>query len=89
MKYTFIVSGLFAAILMSFTPQVSADIFSNSVEDRATAVRTQAGGMQSYNAYLAVELANIAESEVSDHDLSAAHEFIKMAEESAAKVRGK
>lgn len=88
MKSIFIASGLFAAVLLSFTPPASAGIFGQSMEERTAAVRAQTEGLNTYNAYLARELAMIAGAEKSQHD-AASSEFIKMAEEAAAKAGGK
>jgi len=59
-----------------------------SVEDRASAVRSELNGNNNYHAHLARELASIAEDEISQHDLNAARAFIEMSEEHAAQAGG-
>ena len=88
MKSIVIASGLFAAVLMSFTPSASAGIFGETMEERAEAIHAQTEGVHNYHAYLARELVSIALDEQSQRD-SADREFMKLAEEAAAKAGGK
>jgi len=88
MKYKLFTLGAIACALMSFTSPAMAMSFA-SVEDRADVVRNTTGDTNNYHAFLAKELASIAESEISDHDLRAARTFIIMAEEEAIKAGGK
>lgn len=60
-----------------------------SVEDRASALRIQLEGNQSYEANLARKLANIAIEEKGQHDLDVARQFMDLAEQHAAKAGGK
>jgi len=55
-----------------------------SVEEHGEQIEAQLEGNDSYHAHLARELAAIASEEKDQHDMAAAHEFIKMAEEHAA-----
>jgi hypothetical protein len=88
MKYGLLVSGLLAILLTTFTTPLTAGE-SASVDQRAAAVRTEVNGLTTYNAYLALELANIAVAELTEHDKTGADEFIQAAEEAAAKAGGK
>jgi hypothetical protein len=56
------------------------------VEERGEKLEAQLEGNNSYHAHLARELSAIASEEKSQHDIEAAREFIKMAEEHAAKA---
>jgi len=85
MKYKLFASGVLGCALMIFASPAMAMSFP-SVGDRAEAVRAEVGKAHNYHAYLATQFASIAESEIYDHDLRAAKEFIKMAEEEAAKA---
>jgi len=58
------------------------------VEDRAETLNAQLKGSHNYHAYLAKELASIAEMEIGQHDLTAARSFMEMAEEHAAQAGG-
>ena len=58
----------------------------DGTDERGEKLEAQLKGNNSYHAHLARELAAIASEEKSQHDLEAAHEFIKMAEEHAAKA---
>jgi hypothetical protein len=57
-------------------------------DERGEKLEAQLEGNNSYHAHLARELAAIASEEKSQHDLEAAHEFIKMAEDHAAQAGG-
>ncbi len=59
-----------------------------SVEERAEAVRAQTQGSDNYHAYLARELASVAEAEKGQHDITVARSFIEMAEKHAAMSGG-
>jgi len=73
--------------ILAFALPANAFSF-EGVEDRAQAVRAQLEGNESYDAHLARKLASIANSEKAQHDLAAARQFIRMAEEHAAKATG-
>ena len=88
MRYILVASGLLVASLMTWTPPAMAGVFGPSFAERTAAVRAQTEGMNNYHAYLARELAMIAEAEKSQHD-AADKEFLKLAEEAAAKAGGK
>jgi len=88
MKYKVFSLSLIACCLMVFASPARAMSFA-SVEDRAEIVRNAVEANHDYHAYLAKELASIAESEIFDHDLRAARTFILMAEEEAIKSGGK
>ncbi len=75
---------LLATLCCMVTPAMAGAIF-NSVEDRATVVNQQVAGHGDYYGYLARELANVAEEEKSQHDISVAKYFIAQAEQAAAK----
>ncbi|MDX8405647.1 MAG: hypothetical protein R8K50_05785 [Mariprofundus sp.] len=74
--------------LLAFALPAQAASMLVSVEDRAATINTDLQGNNSYHAHLARELASIAESEKGEHDLGAAKEFIKLAEEAAAQAGG-
>jgi hypothetical protein len=57
-------------------------------DERGEKLEAQLEGNNSYHAHLARELAAIASEEKGQHDLEAAHEFIKMAEAHAAQAGG-
>jgi len=88
MKYILVASGLLVASLMTLTPPAMAGMFGPNFDERAAAVRAQTEGVNNYHAYLARELAMIASAEKSQHD-AADKEFLKLAEEAAAKAGGK
>lgn len=71
--------------LFAFALPANAGWFT-SVEDRGETLEAQLEGNNSYHAHLARELSLIASEEKDQHDLAAAHEFIKMAEEHAARA---
>ena len=81
-------SILLLITLFAFSLPASAALFV-SIEDRSDAIAAQTQGNNSYHAHLARELAVIAVVEKGQHDLEAAKEFIKLAEEHAAKAGGK
>jgi len=88
MKYILVASGLLVASLMTLTPPAMAGMFGPSFDERSAAVRSQTEGVNNYQAYLARELAMIAGAEKSQHD-PADKEFLKLAEQAAAKAGGK
>jgi len=57
----------------------------DSVENRVEAVNAQVKGHTDYHAYLAMELAKVADEEKSQHDIAVAKYFIAQAEQAAAK----
>ena len=59
-----------------------------SIESRTEALNAQLQGNNSYHAYLARELASVAQEELGQHDLNTARAFMKMAEEHAAQAGG-
>jgi len=65
-----------------------ATLANAGVEDRATELHAQMKGQHNYHAYLARELANVAEAELGQHDINTARSFMEMAEEHAAKAGG-
>lgn len=73
--------------ILAFALPANALAF-QSVEDRGRAIRAQLEGNESYDAHLARKLASIANAEKAQHDIEAAHQFIKLAEEHAAKAGG-
>lgn len=85
MRYPMILCGMFALFVMSFASPSTAGIFGKSIEERAAAVHEQTEGLHNYHAYLARELASIAEDENAQHD-RADCEFMKLAEEAAARA---
>jgi hypothetical protein len=88
MRYILLVSGLLATCLITFTTPVMADE-SASINKRAAAVHAKVDGLKTYNAYLAIDLADIAKAEMDEHDKGAAEEFMNAAEWSANKAGGK
>jgi len=58
------------------------------VEERAAELHAQMKGKHDYHAYLARELASVAEEELAQHDINTARSFMEMAEEHAAKAGG-
>ncbi len=78
---------LFLALLVS-TPAVAAD-WRMSVEERADALSARLRGVHDYHAYLALQYADVAVEERSQHDLPAARQFMAMAEREAAKVQSR
>ena len=78
---------LFLFTLFAFSLPAQAGLFS-TIDDRANQVSEQTKGNNSYHAHLARELADIASEEQSQHDTPAALEFIRMAEDYAAKAGG-
>jgi len=81
------------AILLLFTlfafalPATSAG-FLTSVEDRSDVMNAQLEGKNDYHANLARELADIAQEEKAQHDISVAKEFMSMAEQHATQAGG-
>jgi len=72
---------------LTLAQPASASNWKLSVDDRADALSQQLKGVHNYHAYLALQLADKALDESSQHDLRVAQQFIQMAEEEAAKVR--
>jgi len=75
--------------LFAFSAPAMAGLEFISIEDRAESINASLEGNHSYHAELAREFANIAEGEKAQHDLGVAKEFMKMAEDEAAKAGGK
>ncbi|MDQ6976371.1 MAG: hypothetical protein Q9M22_07395 [Mariprofundaceae bacterium] len=75
---------LLTALCCLATPAVAGVLF-DSVEDRAAAVSQQVAGHHDYYAFLAIQFADIAEEEKSQHDIAVAKYFIGQAEQAAAK----
>ncbi|NWF36323.1 hypothetical protein [Mariprofundus sp. KV] len=82
MRITLLLFTLFA-----FSMPASAGMFS-TIDERANQISTQLEGNNSYHAHLARELANIAVEEKGQHDVTAALEFIRMAESHADQAGG-
>jgi len=82
MRITLLILTLFA-----FSLPANAGMFS-TIDDRANHISAQLEGNHSYHAELARQLANVALEEKAQHDTPAAIEFIKMAEDHAAKAGG-
>ncbi len=81
---------LFLTILMlTATPTTYAADWKASIDARADALSAQLKGSHSYHAYLALQYADKAVDEKSQHDLNAAEQFIRMAESEATKAKGK
>lgn len=59
-----------------------------SVEERSKAIYTQLKGNNNYYAHLAKKFANVAVNEKGQHDVTAARQFMDLAEDSAAKAGG-
>lgn len=78
---------LFLFTLFAFSLPAQAGMFT-SIESRAEHVNAQTQGNNGYHAHLARKLASIAEEEKSQHDMEAAREFIRMAEDHAAQAGG-
>ncbi len=78
---------LIIATLFVFSMPANAAMFV-SVEDRAEAIDEQLKGNNSYDAHLARALSMLATDEKDQHDLNAALQFIKMAEEHASRAGG-
>ena len=74
---------LFLSALFAFAMSANA-----GVVDRAAALQAQLKGNNSYHAHLARELADVAETELDQHDINVARSFMKMAEDQAAKAGG-
>jgi len=75
---------LFLCALFAFSMSASAA----GVDERAETLNAQLKGANNYHAYLAMELADIAQMELGQHDLNAARSFMEMAEEHAARAGG-
>jgi hypothetical protein len=88
MKYIFVASGLFVASLLAIPPSAMAGMFGPNFDERVAAVEAKTEGLNNYHAYLARELAMIASAEKAQHD-AADKEFLKLAEQAAAKAGGK
>jgi len=73
--------------LLAFALPAQAGVF-DSVDDREAQLNQQLQGNNSYHAHLARELASIASSEKSQHDIGVARKFMDMAEQHAAKAGG-
>ena len=82
MRITLLLLTLFA-----FSLPAHAGLFT-TVDDRANHISTQLQGNNSYHAHLARELANVAVDEKGQHDVTAALEFIRMAEAHADQAGG-
>jgi len=83
LKHIVLISSLLIAV-----PASAAD-WKTSVDERADALATQLKGTHDYHGYLALQYADKALDEKSQHDTAVAIQFIKMAEQEAAKVGGK
>jgi len=73
--------------LLAFALPAQAGMFT-SIEDREAQISSQLQGNNSYNAHLARELASASSTEKAQHDLSAAKELMKLAEDAANKAGG-
>ena len=82
MRITLLLLALFA-----FSLPASAGMFS-TIDERANHISAQLEGNNNYHAHLARELANVAVEEKGQHDVTAALEFIRMAESHAAQAGG-
>lgn len=71
-------------LTLAFASPAFAGVF-DSVDDRAARVEDQTKGRHDYQAELARDLASIAQDELSQHDLSAARQFMNLAEQAAAR----
>ena len=80
--------ALLASLLLAAVPASAAD-WKASIDDRADALSAQLKGSHDYHAYLALQYADKAVDERSQHDLKVAKQFMNMAEAEAAKVGGK
>lgn len=78
---------LLLCLLSAFAVPANAGIFT-SIDERAEQIAAQLQGNESYEAHLARELASVALEEQSQHDTAAALEFIRMAEDHAARAGG-
>jgi len=76
---------LVAIMFLAALPATAAD-WKASVDDRADALSAQLKGVHDYHAYLALEYADKAVDERSQHDLAVARQFMAMAEQEAAKA---
>ncbi|MDX8413097.1 MAG: hypothetical protein R8J85_03330 [Mariprofundales bacterium] len=76
---------LLAIMLLASLPASAAD-WKVSVDDRADALAAQLKEAHDYHAYLALQYADKAVDERSQHDLVVAKQFMAMAEREAAKV---
>jgi len=76
---------LLAIMLLAALPASAAD-WRLSVDDRADALAAQLKGEHNYHAYLALQYADKAVDERSQHDRAVAKQFMAMAEQEAAKV---
>ena len=84
MKYIHIL----AVSMLVSAGTASAASFTTSVEERADVIQTQLKGNNSYKAYLARELADVALEEKSQHDIAIARAFMDKAEVYAAQAGG-
>jgi len=75
---------LLTALCLAATPAMAGGLF-DSVEDRVSAIKAEMKGHTDYQAYLAIELAKVADEEKSQHDTGVAQYFIGQAEQAAAK----
>ena len=82
MRITLLLLTLFAFILPAH-----AGMFS-TIDDRANHISAQLEGNNNYHAHLARELAKVAVEEKGQHDVTAALEFIRMAEAHADQAGG-
>ena len=80
---------LLAALILAATPAAYAANWKTSIDERADALAAQLKGSHDYHAYLALQYADKAVDERSQHDLKVAKQFMNMAEAEAAKAGGK
>jgi len=80
---------LLATLCCMAAPAMAGTFFNDSVEDRAAAINQQVAGHGDYYGYLAMQFANVAEEEKSQHDIAVAKYFIAKAEQAAAKSGAK
>lgn len=83
----FITAAVVAVLFILPFSASAAGIFT-STDTRAAAVENEVAGNYTYEACLARKFVAFAEEELSQHDMDAAHAFMQMAEEAAAKAGG-
>ncbi len=87
MKAPVLACAALALSQVAFSHAAFAGIF-DSIETRQANLEKQLAGNNSYHAWMARELAEVAVDEKSQHDLDVARKFMNMAESHAARAGG-
>jgi len=74
-------------LLMFSSPAYAVELYTDT-DAQAEAIQERLKGNYDYNSLMAVKLTHIAVEEKGQHDLPAARQFMRLAEEYAAKAGG-